>query len=241
MERSLIYKCEKIIRDIATHSANRVKKDKPFRKAIAERLKFENENGWNILCCLMDVLGDTELAKENFLKFDISGPTKIRDYGEQYLRLYGILNAVYLQKSALLSFVELTKFGDKKQIIAKFNLLKIIKLRHVVGSHSVNFIEDGKLNPHQLQRGSLDYGPITTRDSKGTFVDYDLKQLLIEYNTYATELIIQATEKFIKSTQGGQKLKEYNDRLNLVKTEQEGNIVIYPVEQLEPIVVMVIK
>ena len=76
-------------------------------------MKFDDKNGWNVLCSLMDVLNDTELAKENFIKYGIGGPTKISDIGEQYLRLYGITNSIYLQKSAVLAFIEcLEKFKN---------------------------------------------------------------------------------------------------------------------------------
>ena len=240
MERSLIYRCEQIIRDIANNAASRINV-KPFRQTIAKRLKFDTEDGWNVLCSLMDVLGDTELAKENFLKFSLSGPTKIQDYGEQYLRLYGIVNAVYLQRSALISFIELIKLRDKKSIISKIDSLKIIELRHIVGAHTIDFLDDGKRNPHQFSRGSLEHEPIATSDSKGNYKKYNLKELLLEYNKLASELLIEATEKFITTTQGGQKLIEFKERLELVKEEQDGAIVIYPPHGTEPFVIRVIR
>jgi hypothetical protein len=239
MTRTLIYSCEQIIRDIANYSANRIK-GKSFRQAINQKLKFEKEDDWITLCSLIDVLGDTELAKENFLKYDLSGPTKIKDTGEQYLRLYGIVNAVYLQKSVILSFLELIKFHGKKQFVSKFSSLGIIKLRNIVGAHTVDFKDGDQLNPHQISRGSLEHGPISARDSKGKFTEYDLKKLLTEYNEFASDLLITAIEKFIKMAMGGQKLKEYNDRLGLVKGEQKGDIVIYPIGA-DPFIVTVIK
>lgn len=165
MTKSLIYRCEQLIRDVANSIALRID-NKPFKEEVTKRLKFENLNDWNVLCSLMDVLGDTELAKENFIKYDLSGPTKIQDQGEQYLRLYGILNAIYLQKSAIEEFVELIKLKNKKSAISKISSLKIIELRHVLGAHTVDFLEDGKKNSHQFQRGTLKHGLLKTSIQK---------------------------------------------------------------------------
>jgi len=240
--KSLLYRCEQIIRDIANDVALRIT-DKPFLKTVTHRLKFENETDWNVLCSLMDVLGDTELAKENFLKFDLSGPTKIEDYGEQYLRLYGIVNAIYLQKSALISFVELIKLKNKKILVAKLDNLKIMELRHIVGAHTIDFIDNGKKNPHQIQRGSLANYPIKTSDSKGNYKEYDLKKLLLEYNAVAEELLINATDKFISTVfkNGGQKLTTYKDRFEAIKSEKSGAIVVYSVGSSQPITIMIVK
>lgn len=199
-DRSVIYRCEVIIRDLANDIAGRIN-DKPFRETVIRRLKFSDIKDWNILCSLIDVLGDTELAKENFIKYDLTGPTKILDYGEQYLRLYGILNAVYLQKSALVSFIELVKLRGKKDIIKKIDGLKILELRHIAGAHTIDFLEEGVKNPHQLQRAMLTHSQINTSDSKGNFKDFNLKELLAEYNGFAETLIIQATEKFINTVE----------------------------------------
>ena len=114
MEYSVITLCEQLIRDLTNDIVRSIDNQKPFRETVVKKLKFSNPDDWNVLCSLMDVLGDTELAKGNFVKFYLSGPTKIRDYGEQYLRLYGIVNAVYLQKFAIISLIELVKLHDKK-------------------------------------------------------------------------------------------------------------------------------
>jgi hypothetical protein len=221
MDESLIYRCECIIRDLANDLAWEIT-GKPFLNTVIKRLKFENESDWTALCSVMDVLQDTELAKENFLKYGLSGPTKIIDEGEEYLRLYGIVNAIYLQKSAIISFIELTKLKNKRQIVSKIEGLRILELRHIIGAHTVNFIEDGKINPHQFNH-NFD-GEISTQDSRGIFKKFDLEKLLFEFNTVAEDIMIKATEKFITTVlkNGGQKLKEYTKRLNAVKSEKKG-------------------
>jgi hypothetical protein len=242
MEDSVITLCERLIRDLTNDIVQSVKAGKPFRETIVKRLKFSNDNDWNVLCSLMDLLGDTELAKKNFLKFDLSGPTKIQDYGEQYLRLYGIVNAIYLQKSAIVSFVELVKLNDKKNIVKKIDGLRILELRHIVGAHTVNFNDNGVKNPHQLQRGFIGDRNIRTRDAKGIFKDYNLKDLLIEYNKFTEELLIKATEKFIETVLSDNKTKreECNKRLDAIKAQKKGHLVFY-IPNGEHFVIRVVK
>lgn len=243
MTKSIIYRCEQLIRDIANDVARRTE-GKPFLETVTRRLKFQNQDDWITLCSLMDVLGDTELAKENFLTYDLSGPTKIKDYGEQYLRLYGILNAIYLQKTALIEFVELIKLGDKKSILKKIDSLKILELRHIVGAHTVDFLDNGKKNPHQFQRGSLDNNrPIATSDAKGNYKEYDLKKLLHEYDKFAETLLIAATDKFIKTVykNGGDKLIKYKERFKAIEDQKAGHIVVYSQDGSTPITIMVVR
>lgn len=242
MNKSLSYRLEQIIRDLTNSVSSRIN-DKPFLQTIKKRLKFQNHSDWNVLCSLMDVLSDTELAKENFLKYNLSGPTKILDYGEEYLRLYGILNAIYLQKSAIISFVELVKLPRKKEIITRLESLKIIELRHIVGAHTIDFLDNGNKNPHQFQRGSLNNRIIGTSDSKNNFKEYDLKKLVLEYNEIAETILIDATEKFIFTAlkNGGELFDKYKKRLEAVKAEKAGNIVIYPMGFEEEHFIIMVK
>lgn len=226
MNTTIISKCEKLIRDL-TNDVVLVNTAIPFKKRVKDRLKFESEQDWYVLCSLMDVLSDTELAKGNFLKYSLSGPTKILDYGEQYLRLYGIVNAIYLQKSAISEFIQIIKFKGKKDIDKKLNALKIIKFRHIIGAHTINYNDNGKKNPHQFQRAMV-VNNITTSDSLGNFKDYDLKTLIQEFTSYAEQILIDLCEKYINTVlkNGGQKKVKYLAILDVLKAQKAGHIVI---------------
>jgi hypothetical protein len=50
------------------------------------------------------------LGIENFLRFGIDGPTKYGDMGEKYIKLYGALNATYLQQQAAISLFKNLKY-----------------------------------------------------------------------------------------------------------------------------------
>lgn len=52
---------------------------------------------WHMFCSCMDTIGDTEIALESFLKLD----TDSSDEGRNYLRIYGALQALYVQQDAI--------------------------------------------------------------------------------------------------------------------------------------------
>jgi hypothetical protein len=163
MTQSLISRIEQHVRDLINEVANSAQGE--FLPSIKTLLKFENESDWITICSLLDVIGDTELAKDNFRKFKIEGPTKIEDFGERYLRLYGILNAVYLQHSAVESFLEIIKYPAKNAALKDLNDLKILELRNKAGAHTVDYLgNDRKKNPHQISRGIGDNTKIETLD-----------------------------------------------------------------------------
>jgi hypothetical protein len=72
-----------------------------FRDDVKKFYGFEKEFGWNIILNSYYVIDDTELAKKSFKQFDLQGPSRHKDIGERYLRLYGFLNSVYQQKLAI--------------------------------------------------------------------------------------------------------------------------------------------
>ena len=52
---------------------------------------------WHMLCSCMDTIEDTELALESFLKLD----TDSSDEGRIYLRIYGAMQALFVQQEAV--------------------------------------------------------------------------------------------------------------------------------------------
>ena len=103
-------------------------------------LRLNDVSDWDFICVAMDVVGDASLAIDHFLRFALDGPTRYNDTGEKYLRLYGMLSAVYLQQEAVLKLYSLMNCPDPKKIKAEFNQLEIRTLRHQLASHSVDFV-----------------------------------------------------------------------------------------------------
>lgn len=244
MQTIIISKVESILREIVNDIALPIN-NKPFIEEIKKRLKFQNESDWSLLCSVMDVLSDTELTKENFFKYNLSDPTKIQDYGEQYLRLYGITNAMYLQKSAIEALVELVKLPNKKKELDNLNETDIITFRNIIGAHTVSFRDkNNNVNAYQFQQFFSKDGSIKTQDSKNEFKDYDLKKLILDFNNIAEDLLIRCLEKLVNSAYKNQtspKKESYFNKINALKEAADGNIVIWPDSSEELFIIKIKK
>jgi len=166
---------------------------------------IKTDSDWNMLCSAMDLLEDTECAKENYLKFGLSGPTKYNEVGEKYLRLYGILNAIYLQKDAIISLLKYCDLPNIKKEKEFIENIKIVKFRHIAGSHTLNYKDysnknSSNKNSYLITRMSLDYGTISFR-SGDKFEEINLKEALFEYNKLIGEKIFIIVKFLVKSLQ----------------------------------------
>lgn len=113
-----------------------------YDKEITKKLKFSNITDYKLLRACIDLLEDSQYAilaaKANGLK------TNRNHFGEMYLRLYGVLNAAYLQLGATIDLMKLFNIKDfktKKQILKS---CKLIELRNKIGSHSTNYKHNDK-------------------------------------------------------------------------------------------------
>ena len=110
-----------------------------FLAHVQQCLKLNKKEDWNYILASEDILEDTNEAISNFLRFGVSGPTKYNDLGEKYLRLYGVLNATYLQQQAVLNiykFIQCPGVSSRKKQIDD---LDVVTLRHKLASHSANY------------------------------------------------------------------------------------------------------
>lgn len=138
---------EKAIRDI-------INREDFFDKYFKDHL-----DDWNILCSAMDVIGDTTLAIQNFLEEDMGD-----DGGENYLKLYGLLQAVFLQQDAIkFLYNTIKKSFDKKEKLEKWddlpfeqsNILR--NYRNLSAGHPVecNTFESGMIKRSFISRTSI--------------------------------------------------------------------------------------
>ncbi|WP_100630122.1 hypothetical protein [Algoriphagus formosus] len=231
MTESLISRIEQHVRDLINELANTINGD--FLPSVKDSLKFEHESDWMTICSVLDIIGDTELAKSNFREFKIEGPTKIQNYGERYLRLYGILNAVYLQHSAIKSFLEVIKFPGKTSALKEFNQLKILELRNKAGAHTVDYLENRgekkpKKNPLQISRGLRDDSKIVILDSKNIYHEYDLITLLDDFDDTVENLLLKGSIKFISTVfkNNEKNRNRYLDRLNRYQQARKTGILM---------------
>jgi len=84
---------------------------------------LKNHKLWNQLCSSLDVIEDSDLAIDAYLNREFS-----KDDGEKYLRLYGVLQALFLQQDAVTNFCE--SLGLPNDLITDPKLKEIRAIRN---------------------------------------------------------------------------------------------------------------
>ncbi len=194
-------------------------------------LRLNDDSDWNFICVAMDVVGDASLAIDHFLRFGLDGPTRYNDIGEKYLRLYGLLSAVYIQQEATLKLYSLMNCPNPKDIKAEFNQLEIRTLRHQLASHSVDFLASSDEKPQAFVPVRMNLGGFscTVTENRGDQNrTIKLDEAIVEHCKTVISVIDRIYEKSIMTFFRGQdkKIKEFKKKLEDLRFERDGNIII---------------
>lgn len=155
-----------------------------FQQKVQKYYCFENEFGWNILLNAFYTIEDAEFAKQSFKRFGFQGPSRHEDIGEKYMRLYGVLNAIYQQKLAVQNLLEIHKIPNKKGLMKKLGEQKALSLRNKVAAHSTNHISQNssglsKFDVYEISRPDLKMDRIVLLKNQSEFENYDLEQIIL--------------------------------------------------------------
>jgi len=189
-----------------------IKNSDNFDEDYKKRLKFQKKTDWKKFRASIDLLDDTEYALMSFFKYQLGNlKNQNKDTGELYLRLYGILNAVYLQIEAYKQLSNLLNYPDRDKVKKKFEQLDIYKLRGIAGAHTVDYLYDketlGKqkninqttsfriVQMHLEETGSN----IVALDENNITFNFNLLYCLYEYERIATELLVNLIKHSIKT------------------------------------------
>ena len=209
---TFIEKCETLIRKIENGFALKFaeESDKNFKIEINNALKFRDKEGWNKLVAIIDLLGDTELAKKSYLELVARKLPKVKDQGEIYLRVYGVLNAIFLQKEAVRQFITLVSPSERQKYFEKIKSLEILQLRSIAGAHTINYSDTQNKIPYQITRYGLEHGIVSALAPDFTCKKFNIQECIFEYNSVVNEILFQTTESFIsKVFKKNQELKDY--------------------------------
>lgn len=194
-----------------------------FRDDVKKFYGFEKKFGWNIILNSYYVLDDTELAKNSFSKFGLQGPSRHIDIGERYLRLYGLLNSVYQQKIAIDNLMEVFKLTNSKKLSKELSECSLIILRNKIASHSSNYMnikEDSehKFDVYEISRPDLQFDKITLLRNQNHFENFDLVNIIKEFDNKVEDILQLITEKIIKKVFNNQG-KHYEEfvKVNLIR------------------------
>jgi hypothetical protein len=128
-----------------------------YKTELTKKLKFEKETDFELLRACIDLLEDTQNAIEEVYEFGLK--TKLPSQGEMYLRLYGVLNACYLQQGAIIDLIRLFNLTNQKKIKEKLKSSNIIQFRNKIGSHTTSYNipnSNNEIDFYKLAQSSID-------------------------------------------------------------------------------------
>lgn len=197
---------------ILDYASNGLANSDNFAREYRKRLKFQHDYDWKRYRASVDLLCDTEYAIQDCFECQLGYlGSRTKGIGELYLRLYGILNAVYLQISALGTLFNLTNFPNREKLIKEFEKLDIYKLRNYAGAHTLNSIYDNEIlisNPNVAKVASfrLVQMYLEKTGAKIELIDHNnlthkfcLLICLTEYELKARQIIIALIEHTIRT------------------------------------------
>ncbi len=194
-----------------------------YNLKLSKKFGLDSCYDHTIIDSFIFLLEDTDCAIQDFIDFGLDGHTRHNNVGERYLRLYGFLNAVYLQHSVPVQLAEVFKLGNKKkQISEALNRTRIIKFRAIAGSHTVNHFDQKFFRLSQMTlNGNGDQIRFIGKDESDTI---NLRLELFEYYKIIFPLLLEIFELIIDKlfAKQSKNFKELNEYLSLIGKETKG-------------------
>lgn len=206
-EQTKICKYENFVRDIANSFVQRLdfekleRQGKTFLGKAKERFCFDSEDGWKFLTSCLDTIGDSHFAIVYFknARFDAKEDTVTG--GEHYLRLYGVLSAVYIQQQSIIKLCDLFKVKNLNDIKEDFSKQDITFLRHCISAHPINFSDSNKKVGYKIERCSINnWGNLGVRDDSNISKIYNIFDSLDKYLVLAEKTLEKVCSKMIENT-----------------------------------------
>jgi len=169
-----------------------------FILAVQKYFDFEKPFYWNLLMNAIYIFEDTELAKSYY-----TTSFQNNEHGENYLKLYGILNALYQQRGAVTNLMEIFNMKNRKQFTKSLQQSKIMVLRNKIGAHPADSYSNKKNNPeykydvYEISRHKLSIGKIVLLKNQDIFESYNILEDMKSFNMIVEEIYLTILEKVI--------------------------------------------
>lgn len=195
-------------------------------KGVKDAIRLNNDKEWSFMCTALDILNDTTLAIDNFLEYGLEGHSDGKDPDEMYLRLYGILNACYLQQFAIYNLYKICSLQNIDKTLKELNNLKIYELRNKLGAHSNDYKnKEGEIECYVINRGSLKGYLFEYSNNYNSTTEWvDLKECLVEHLLLIIDNLDKIYEKYINTLYKGKnsKPKECINKLAELRKMKDG-------------------
>jgi len=188
-----------------------------FNNDIVEFLGVSDIDSYHFIIDSYYLLEDTQLAKQNFTEFGTTGPTKYENLGEVYLRVYGVLNACYLQQQSIVEMCDKLNIQiDKKEI----KELLLFDLRNTFASHTVSRGYKDNKRSYILDRYSLLSGQLKgyslNHKSKRDYKDADIVEEILKWDALLASYLKNITRQVVKHTDDNPAFKDVTPKYSEV-------------------------
>ena len=193
--------CEVLLGFLRYTRVRNYKDEDEYKVILNRNLKFKNIDDHLRFRACIDLIEDTQLAIKEVYDNGLSHYNDY-NYGERYLKLYGVLNAIYQQQQATIELIELFKFPPKKKTKKELNSLKIIDLRNKVGAHTTNYLADNdKIDAYRLTRTTVTKwaDELMIVSSHDEIEEFDLIPLMKDFTKKIENILDDICDKGLKS------------------------------------------
>lgn len=209
-----------VIRQIIVSKSMKDCEDNKFNSMMEKQLKIQ-ANSIEVILSSMDVIGDTH---EAIKKFFINGFGS--DLGAKYLKLYGILNTIYLHSQSIISLARIFHLDNILSVEKELKNQKIMEIRHKLGAHSVNYQNsDNTISCYTPIRMCLEAQELVFLNMNPQSSESETVDLFLEIDKYLSEAQTVAkniAEKIITTVYKTAKDKqdELMKKLNAISQEE---------------------
>jgi hypothetical protein len=153
------------------------------------RKHFADDNDrWSKFCVALDTLEDSDLAISDFLAAGLGE----RD-GERYLRLYGVLQAIFIQQDAISALCEIVMEESLSEQPEDSAWRAIRNIRNHSAGHPVEVTRNGATRRTFVTRMGLEFGQLSliTDVDDGTSVYWGgrLEEIVTAYLAQAAQFL----------------------------------------------------
>lgn len=113
-----------------------------------------------------------------------------------------------MQISCIIELYEMFNIPNKSEVIKRLKALQIFEFRNIAGAHTVNFQDNSGLLPQNIKKNFFRITQVQINakgdnlhvvDGFHNLREYNLYELVMEYNMLSEEYLFNAVKKYYKS------------------------------------------
>lgn len=196
-----------------------------YDKMLCKKMKFQNHYDLKQFRSCIDLLEDTQDAINEVQESGLT--TKFNSHGEMYLRLYGVLNACWLQTEAIIDLTRLFNLKTQFEIKNKLKSFKIIEVRNKIASHTTNYkirnIEKGEIDFFRLTQTSINKwgNKLHIVSSKSVSEEINLIDIMKEFTHQIERILNEIVQKELETRKFKREPLEWLlERFNFIQERQ---------------------